>query len=49
MRADLDADTVFDAITGAVLVATTVRDVDDLDRFAEALTDVVVQGSLDRE
>ena len=48
VRADLDADTVFDAITGAVLIATSVRDVDDLDRFAASLTDVLVQGSLAR-
>lgn len=46
VRADLDADTVFDAITGAVLVATTVRDVDDLDRFADALTLIIVRGSI---
>jgi AcrR family transcriptional regulator len=45
VRPDLDADTVFDAITGAVLVATTMRAVDDLDRFAASLTDVLVSGS----
>jgi AcrR family transcriptional regulator len=48
VRPDLDADAVFDAITGAVLVATTVRAVDDLDRFAASLTDVLVSGSLRR-
>jgi AcrR family transcriptional regulator len=48
VRADLDGDTVFDAITGAVLVAATLRDVDDLDRFAATLTAVLVEGSRSR-
>jgi AcrR family transcriptional regulator len=46
VRPDLDADTVFDAITGAVLIATSVRDIDDLDAFAAALVDVLVHGSV---
>jgi AcrR family transcriptional regulator len=46
VRADLDADTVFDAITGAVVVATCVRDVIDLDAFAVSLADIVVRGCL---
>jgi AcrR family transcriptional regulator len=46
VRTDLDADTVFDAITGAVVIATCVRDIADLDAFAAALADVVVRGCL---
>ncbi len=46
VRADLDADTVFDVITGAVVIATCVRDVDDLDAFAASLADLVVRGCL---
>lgn len=48
VRAELDGDTVFDAITGAVLVATCVRDVEDLDAFASSLCDLLLQGCLPR-
>jgi AcrR family transcriptional regulator len=47
-RAELDADAVFDAVTGAVLVATCVRGVDDLDAFADSLVDVLLRGALAR-
>lgn len=46
VRSDLDADAVFDAITGAVLIATCVRDIDDLDAFAASLVDVLLRGCL---
>jgi AcrR family transcriptional regulator len=47
-RAGLDANTVFDALTGAVLYATCVRGIDDLDAFAASLTDVLLRGCLPR-
>jgi AcrR family transcriptional regulator len=46
VRADLDADTVFDAITGAVVIATCVRDIEDLDAFSSSLVDVLLRGCL---
>lgn len=46
VRPGLDADTVFDAITGAVLVVTCVRNVEDLDAFASSLCDVLLHGCL---
>jgi AcrR family transcriptional regulator len=45
-RAGLDADTVFDALTGAVLFATCVRDIENLDAFASSLTDLLLHGCL---
>jgi len=43
-RPGIDADTLFDAIIGAVLFAVCVRDIDDLDVFAATLTDLLRQG-----
>lgn len=43
-RSGLDPDVVLDLLTGAVVVATCVRRVDDLDAFAAALTDVLLHG-----
>jgi AcrR family transcriptional regulator len=48
VRPAVDADTVFDAITGAVVVAACVREVDDLGAFAASLIDVLLNGCFDR-
>jgi AcrR family transcriptional regulator len=44
VRPGVDADTVFDAVTGAVVVAACVREVDDLGAFAASLVDVLLNG-----
>jgi AcrR family transcriptional regulator len=48
IRPDLDPDVVIDAMTGAVIFATCVRDVDDLEAFATALTALLLHGAAAR-
>ncbi|MFC9894719.1 TetR/AcrR family transcriptional regulator [Nocardia sp. NPDC127579] len=47
-RAGLDPDTLLDTIAGAALFAMCIRDVEDLDGFAESLEDLLLYGIVGR-